>query len=106
MLHEMTSLDKVLHFYSVQISKESSYDRLETMSKKGELPPNLFIQREPVRFDPEAAEEAGEEQDVARITAFPRSSTIIVNPENRRKYRDVPAKHPPWINAEDEKPSH
>ena len=56
-----------------------------------------------MRFDPKAAEEAGEEQDVARITAYPRSSTIIVNPENRRKYKDVIAKHPPWINAQDER---
>ena len=102
MLHEMVSLDKVLHFYSVEINKESSYDRLETLSKKGELPPNLFIQLDPVRFDPEAAVEAGEEQDVARITAYPRSSTIIVNPENRKKYRDVIAKHPPWLNAGDD----
>ena len=102
MLHEMVSLDKVLHFYSVEISKESSYDKLEQMSKKGELPPNLFIQKEHVRFDPVAAEEAGEEQDVARITAFPRSSTIVVNPENRKKYKDVIAKHQPWFNAEDE----
>ena len=102
MLHEMVSLDKVLHFYSVQITKESSYDRLEAMSKKGELPPNLYIQLEPVRFDPEVAEEAGVEQDVARISAYPRSSTIVVNPENRKKYKDVIAKHPPWFNAEDE----
>ena len=101
MLHEMVSLDKVLHFYSVEINKESSYDTLESMSKKGELPPNLFIQLDPVRFDPDAAEEAGEEQDVARITAYPRSSTIIVNPENRKKYRDVIAKHQPWANARD-----
>ena len=92
----------MLHFYSVQITKESSYDRLEAMSRKGELPPNLHIQLEPLRFDPEAAEEAGEEQDVARIPAYPRSSTIIVNPENRKKYKDVIAKHPPWFNAEDE----
>ena len=103
MLHEMNSLDKVFHFYSIKITKESSYDRLEAMSKKGELPANLHIQLEPMRFDPKAAEEAGEEQDVARITAYPRSSTIIVNPENRRKYKDVIAKHPPWINAQDER---
>lgn len=102
MLHEMVSLDKVLHFYSVEISQESSYDRLEAMSKKGELPPNLYIQKEHVRFDPEAAEEAGEEQDVARITAYPRSSTIVVHPENRKKHKDIIAKHQPWFNAEDE----
>lgn len=102
MLHDMNTLDKVLHFYSVEITKESSYDRLESMSKKGELPPNLHIQLEPVRFDPKAAEEDGNEQDVARITAFPRSSTILVHPESRKKYRDVIAKHPPWINAQDE----
>jgi len=102
MLHEMNSLDKILHFYSVEITKESSYDRLESMSKKGELPPNLYIQLEPVRFDPKAAEEDGNEQDVARITAYPRSSTIIVTPESRKKYRDVIAKHPPWVNAADE----
>ena len=102
MLHEMVSLDKVLHFYSVEVNRESSYDRLEALSKKGELPPNLFIQLDPVRFDPDAALEAGEEQDVARITAYPRSSTIVVNPESRKKYRDVIAKHPPWFNARDE----
>ena len=102
MLHEMSSLDKVLHYYSVEINKESAYDRLEKMSKEGELPANLYIQLDPVRFDPEAAEEAGEEQDVARITAYPRSSTIIVNPENRKKYKDVIAKHQPWFNSGDE----
>jgi hypothetical protein len=47
------------------------------------------------RFDPENGTSI-----LDKVTAFPRSSTFIVTPEARRKYKDVIAKHPPWRYAE------
>ena len=97
LLHTMTSLDKVLTFYCTKVDMLSPYDRLEQGVRSGDLPPNLTVQLEPLRFDPESSPS---KQDVGRITAFPRSSTILSTPEAQKKWKPVSAKHPPWRNSE------
>jgi hypothetical protein len=82
----------VFHFYSVQVDLKTPYERLEAGTKSGELPPNLHIMLDAHRFDPENGT-----SDLDRITAFPRTSTFLITPEARRKYKkDTIAKHPPW----------
>lgn len=91
MIHTMNSLDKVFTFYSLDVDQLSPYDRLEAGVRQGVLPQNLHVQLEPHRFDPENAT-----SDMDKITAFPRSSSIMVSPEARKKWKDVIAKYPPW----------
>ena len=95
MLHTMTTLDKVFTFYSAEVTNQSPYDKLEDGVRHGRLPQNLSIQKEPLRFDPENAT-----SDLGRVTAFPRSSTILVSPEARKKWKPLKAKHDPWQNSE------
>lgn len=85
---------QVFHFYSVKVDLKTPYERLEAATKTGDLPANLHIQLDAHRFDPETGT-----SDFDLVTAFPRSSTIMVTPEARRKYKDVIAKHPPWKMA-------
>ena len=99
LLHTMTSLDKVLTFYSTRVDMLSPYDRLEQGVRSGELPNNLTVQVEPLRFDPDSS---ASKLDVNRISAFPRSSTILSTPEARKKWKSVTAKHSPWRNSEND----
>ena len=50
--------------------------------ERGGLPPNLHVQPRAKRFDPFGEETEGD-SDLDRVTAFPGSNTIIVDPENR-----------------------
>ncbi len=61
---------------------------------RGNLPPNLHVQRRARRFDPEG------DHRFDRTTAWPGASTVMVNPEARKKYRDhVPEERDPWVNS-------
>ena len=97
LLHTMTTLDKVLTFYSTNVDMLSPYDRLEQGVRCGALPANLTVQLEPLRFDPSQAT-----QSIGRVTAFPRSSTILSTPEAKKKFSPVIAKRPPWKNSEND----
>ncbi len=60
---------------------------------RGNLPPNLHVQLDPLRFDPNSEGEFS-------VTAFPGQSTVMVTPEARKKYKDyVPEERHPWINS-------
>ena len=97
LLHTMTTLDKVLTFYSTSVDMLSPYDRLEQGVRSGVLPANLTVQLEPLRFDPSQAT-----HELGRITAFPRSSTILSTPEAKKKWSPVIAKRAPWKNSEND----
>ena len=97
MLHTMTTMDKVFSFYSTEVNHMSPYDHLEAGVKRGTLPQNLYVQLEPVRFDPVNAT-----HDLGRVTAFPGDSTIMVTPESRKKWKDRKAKKSPYRNSEDD----
>jgi len=97
LLHTMTSLDKVFSFYSTPVSEQSPYDKLEAGVQRGDLPQNLHVQIEPLRFDPTNAT-----SDLGKISAFPRHSTILVTPESRKKWKPFKAKHSPYQNSEND----
>ena len=97
LLHTMTSLDKVFSFYSTPVSEESPYDKLEAGVQRGDLPQNLHVQIEPLRFDPSTAT-----SDLGKITAYPRQSTLLVTPEARKKWKPVKAKHSPYKNSKND----
>lgn len=97
LLHTMTSLDKVLSFYSTPVSEESPYDKLEAGVQRGDLPQNLHVQIEPYRFDPTTAT-----SDLGKISAFPRNSSLLVTPESRKKWKPVMAKRSLYKNSKDD----
>jgi len=49
LVHTMTSLDHVLHFYSTAVDVRTPYEKLHDDQGKGLLPPNLTVQRDPKR---------------------------------------------------------
>ena len=81
---------------TIQSKLRTPYEKLHEEKSKGNLPRNLHIQLRAKRFDPEG------DSEFDKVTAFPRSSTIIVDPENRKKYKDVWAVKKPWINSQKE----
>lgn len=89
MLHTMTSLDHVFLFYNSRVDTRTPYEKLHESKEEGQLPPNLNIQLNPVRFNPDG-------DHWTNKTAFPGSNTIIVHPENRKKYKDVIWNRDPW----------
>ena len=98
LIHTMTTLDKVFTFYSTPIDMLSPYDRLELGVRYELLPQNLHIQTEPIRFDPDTST-----NDIGRISAFPRMSTILVSPEAQKKWPNpYKAKHSPYKNSKDD----
>ncbi|XP_059087916.1 uncharacterized protein LOC131884227 isoform X2 [Tigriopus californicus] len=89
MIHTMTTLDHVFLFYNSRVDTRTPYEKLHESKEEGQLPPNLNIQLNPVRFNPDG-------DHWSNITAFPGSNTIIVHPENRKKYKDVIWKRDAW----------
>jgi len=112
LVHTMNSLDKVFTFYSTPVDARTSYERMEAAAARGEgLPPNLHVQLDPFRFNPDEAKAQGNTSPLATVTAYPRSSTILSTPEARKRYgKGYQAKHDPWVNVpesnQDEKFDH
>jgi len=100
MVHTIDSLDKALTFYSTPVNPETSYERMAAAQARGELPPNLHVQLNPLRFDPEVAAAEGRTRLLDTVTAWPRSSAILSTPEARKRYgKGVKAKHSPYVNV-------
>lgn len=68
--------DDIIAFYNTPVSTTLPLDAMKTM----ELPTNLHIQHEYVRFHPET------DTRFDGKTAFPRSSTIVTGLKARKKY--------------------
>jgi len=103
LIHTMTTLDKVFTFYSTSVDMLSPYDRLELGVQNELLPQNLHVQVEPVRFDPDTAS-----NDLGRITAYSKHSTILVTPEAQKKWKPFTPKdsfgvpQSPYKNSKDD----
>merc|ERR1719184_548589 len=96
----MTSLDKVFTFYSTTVEAQTTYECMAFSASKGQLPPNLHIQLDPLRFDPEKAKAEGSTKPLDTISAYPMSSTILATPEARKRYgKGYQAKNDPWVNV-------
>jgi len=100
-VHTIDSLDKALTFYSTPVDSQTSYERMASAQSRGELPPNLHIQLDPLRFNPEQALAEGRTSNLNTITAYPRDSTILSTPEARKRYGKMSykSKHSPYVNV-------
>jgi len=76
-LRDMDSLDKLYLFYTTRVDQKNPYDRL---FEDVDLPPNLHIQKDPVRFTGKG------DHKYDQVTAFPRSSTIVSGLYTRDKF--------------------
>jgi len=84
-LRDMCNLQDVFQFYSTPIDMKTPYDRLHEASETGQLPPNLQIQKDAVRFTGKG------EHPMDQVTAYPRSSTIVTGLYARDKYKGLQA---------------
>lgn len=81
-LHTIKSPDEILQFYKTEIVCTNPLDAL----KEQELPPNLHVQYEYLRFHPETDTMFG------GISAFPHSSTIVTGLKSKKKYKGYKVK--------------
>ena len=75
-LSTIQSVGDVVVFFSTPVRDTSSYEDISKL----DLPPNLHIQLEPLRFDPETDTMFG------GVSAFPDRPTIVSSLKFRRKY--------------------
>lgn len=76
-LHKMRTAGDVLAFYETPVSTQSTYESMHLQ----DMPPNLHIQLDPVRFHPET------DTKFNGVSAFPRTSTIVTNLKYRKLYK-------------------
>ncbi|XP_055841737.1 uncharacterized protein LOC129908924 [Episyrphus balteatus] len=75
-VHEINTVADVIEFYKSSVDTTVPFDAL----KKADLPPNLHIQYEYLRFNPETDTKFNGQ------TAFPKSSTLVTGLKYREKY--------------------
>jgi len=83
MLYLIETIGDALKFYNAPIQTLTPFDELQ---KRKDLPPNLHIQKDPLRFDPATDTMFG------GVTAFPLSSTVVSGLHGKKKYQSVIAK--------------
>ncbi|EDW79263.1 uncharacterized protein Dwil_GK25552 [Drosophila willistoni] len=81
-IHEMETISDVIEFYQRSVDTTVPLDAL----KRADLPENLHIQYEYVRFNPET------DTKFNGKTAFPKSSTLVTGLKYRKKYDGHEAK--------------
>uniref|UniRef100_A0A1B0DDT5 Large ribosomal subunit protein mL50 n=1 Tax=Phlebotomus papatasi TaxID=29031 RepID=A0A1B0DDT5_PHLPP len=82
LLHELSTVQDVIEFYESPVNTTLPMDTIKTE----DLPENLHIQSEYVRFHPE------EDTMFGGVSAFPKSSTLVTGVKYRKKYRGHIAK--------------
>ncbi|XP_050075510.1 39S ribosomal protein L50, mitochondrial [Anopheles maculipalpis] len=81
-LHELQTVDDAIVFYQTPIDTRLPLDAINSV----ELPENLHIQQEYIRFHPETDTMFGGK------SAFPKSSTVVTGLKYKQKYRGHEAK--------------
>lgn len=81
-LHDVHTVEDAVVFYQTAIDTRLPLDAISGV----ELPENLHIQREPIRFHPETDTMFGGK------SAFPKSSTVVTGLKYKRKYAGHEAK--------------
>ncbi|GFO15121.1 39S ribosomal protein l50, mitochondrial [Plakobranchus ocellatus] len=76
-LSTMNTISDAMNFFSTPVIDHSAYEDLSKL----DLPKNLHIQMEPVRFDPET------DTFFDGQSAFPGRPTVVSSLKYRRKYR-------------------
>ncbi|RXG62045.1 39S ribosomal protein L50, mitochondrial [Armadillidium vulgare] len=82
LLHKISSVDDIFQFYQTPVSTIFPLDEMKHM----ELPKNLHVLYDYVRFHPETDTKFG------GISAFPESSTIVSDLKSKKKYHGYKAK--------------
>uniref|UniRef100_A0A182WQL9 Large ribosomal subunit protein mL50 n=1 Tax=Anopheles minimus TaxID=112268 RepID=A0A182WQL9_9DIPT len=82
MLYELQTVDDAIVFYKTPIDTRLPLDAISSV----ELPENLYIQQDYIRFHPETDTMFGGK------SAFPQSSTIVTGLKYKQKYRGHEAK--------------
>ncbi|XP_053675537.1 39S ribosomal protein L50, mitochondrial [Anopheles nili] len=82
MLHELHTIEDAVVFYQTPVDTRLPLDAIQSM----DLPENLHIQHEYVRFHPETDTMFGGK------SAFPKSSTVVTGLKYKQKYRGHEAK--------------
>uniref|UniRef100_A0A1B6BYY2 Large ribosomal subunit protein mL50 n=1 Tax=Clastoptera arizonana TaxID=38151 RepID=A0A1B6BYY2_9HEMI len=77
LLHTISTIGDVQKFYETPVVTTTPLDLMKNL----ELPPNLHVNYEPVRFHPETDTMFGGK------TAFPKSSTLVTGIRTRKKYK-------------------
>uniref|UniRef100_T1IJV2 Large ribosomal subunit protein mL50 n=1 Tax=Strigamia maritima TaxID=126957 RepID=T1IJV2_STRMM len=85
-LHEMTSVSAVIDYYQLPVSTVNSYDKMCDTPES--LPPNLHMQKEPIRFHPETDTMFG------GISAFPEHSVIVSGLKSKKKFKGFDGRPP------------
>lgn len=80
LLTQMMHVGDAVHYFETEVSGTSA---LEDIANRRDLPPNLSIQLEPMRYDPETDTMFGGR------TAFPGRDTIVPSLKFRRKYSEI-----------------
>ncbi len=96
-LHEIEGVDSVLEYFSLNVeAKDKLQAMLQSSSQDSELPPNLVLQVEPIRFDTN-------DKSLFPTTAFPGRSTIVSGLAQSHKYpsQKVSKRRRMRIDAED-----
>jgi len=83
MLYMIETVADLDDFYQTPIKTQTPYDDL---ARTKDLPQNIYIQKEPVRFHPETDTMFG------GVSAFPKSSTLVTGLRAKRKYKGTVAK--------------
>ncbi|KAK6638175.1 hypothetical protein RUM44_008603 [Polyplax serrata] len=84
LLHTVTGVADIINFYETPVNTNVPYDELV----KQDLPPNLNIQHDYIRFNPET------DTLFKGISAFPQSSTIVTGLKTKKKYKGYKADPP------------
>jgi large subunit ribosomal protein L50 len=84
LLHVFPTIGAVSGYYATPVRTSTPFDDL--VNNSADLPPNLFVQKDPIRFTDETSHYFGGR------TAFPKSSTIITGLRAKEKYEAYKAK--------------
>ncbi|XP_063378488.1 large ribosomal subunit protein mL50 [Cydia fagiglandana] len=82
LLHSIETVEDLLEFYKTPVDTKTPFDSL----KKMDLPKNLHVQEDYVRFHPD------KDTLFDGQSAFPKSSTIVSGLKTRKKYEGYSAK--------------
>ena len=93
-LFKINNIAKIIEFYKTPVKTITPYEEL----KKQNLPPNLHVQQDYVRFTEDTSDY------FKGITAFPKSSTIVTSLKYKSKYKGYKAD--PINNAPFDKEGH
>lgn len=83
-LHEITTIAKVVEFYETPVTGTNGLTQFQQMP---DLPPNLHISYEPIRFDPENDPYYG------GISAFPGQSVVVQGLKARKIFKSHQAEN-------------